>query len=318
MPAERGGVLVKSNLMVALAATAAISCSQPKSVPSDDFSALAGVDGKSDAFSANLKLVSSLDYGQTSAAAKYHNPPRYLAFKFGGHKGDKVSIDVRSKNGDAVAWLLDNRFTSLASNDDANASTLDAHIDVTLPGNTDPAIITYYIVVRDYWLSNATFTVSLKGSTPVNRSCAVDADCQRVRPDCCNHGAWTAVNKDSVQAFRDSLMCPASQICPTFVGLEDHSVAECNNQSHTCEAVKPADIVCGGFRLANTHFCPDGYQCRGSALLFDGPGQCVQSCGGIAGIQCRGIDEVCVDDPNDECDPTTGGADCGGLCSAAQ
>lgn len=36
-------------------------------------------------------------------------------------------------------------------------------------------------------------------------------------------------------------------------------------------------------------------------------------CGGIAGIECpKG--EVCADDPNDDCDPNNGGADCGGIC----
>ena len=38
-----------------------------------------------------------------------------------------------------------------------------------------------------------------------------------------------------------------------------------------------------------------------------------QFCGGFAGIQCpSGL--VCVDDPNDSCDPNAGGADCAGIC----
>ena len=38
-----------------------------------------------------------------------------------------------------------------------------------------------------------------------------------------------------------------------------------------------------------------------------------QFCGGFAAIPCpEGL--VCVDDPNDSCDPTQGGADCGGIC----
>ena len=36
-------------------------------------------------------------------------------------------------------------------------------------------------------------------------------------------------------------------------------------------------------------------------------------CGGIAGIPCPGAG-VCVDDPTDDCDPASGGADCGGVC----
>jgi hypothetical protein len=37
-------------------------------------------------------------------------------------------------------------------------------------------------------------------------------------------------------------------------------------------------------------------------------------CGGIAGIQCVGRDEYCVDNPYDNCNPAKGGADCGGIC----
>jgi hypothetical protein len=36
-------------------------------------------------------------------------------------------------------------------------------------------------------------------------------------------------------------------------------------------------------------------------------------CGGFANIQCPGVG-TCVDDPNDGCDPSAGGADCGGVC----
>jgi hypothetical protein len=36
-------------------------------------------------------------------------------------------------------------------------------------------------------------------------------------------------------------------------------------------------------------------------------------CGGIAGIPCPG-GFVCIDDPSDDCDPATGGADCSGIC----
>lgn len=39
-------------------------------------------------------------------------------------------------------------------------------------------------------------------------------------------------------------------------------------------------------------------------------------CGGIAGIPCPGAG-MCVDDPSDDCDPDTGGADCGGICECS-
>ncbi len=38
-----------------------------------------------------------------------------------------------------------------------------------------------------------------------------------------------------------------------------------------------------------------------------------QACGGIAGIQCP-HGKTCVDNPADDCDPKSGGADCPGIC----
>eukprot|EP01084_Bolivina_argentea_P183933 317333_1 len=37
-------------------------------------------------------------------------------------------------------------------------------------------------------------------------------------------------------------------------------------------------------------------------------------CGGIAAIPCGWTDYRCVDNPDDQCDPNNGGADCGGIC----
>ena len=45
-----------------------------------------------------------------------------------------------------------------------------------------------------------------------------------------------------------------------------------------------------------------------------GGGRGGQMCGGIAGIECPNPNQVCVDDPRDNCDPKTGGRDCSGLC----
>jgi hypothetical protein len=39
-----------------------------------------------------------------------------------------------------------------------------------------------------------------------------------------------------------------------------------------------------------------------------------QRCGGIQGLECSNPRQVCVDDPRDNCDPKTGGADCIGIC----
>ncbi|KAH7073298.1 hypothetical protein FB567DRAFT_597612 [Paraphoma chrysanthemicola] len=79
--------------------------------------------------------------------------------------------------------------------------------------------------------------------------------------------------------------------------------------------------VCGGGR-ANYLTCEEGYTCildpytPGCGHLCDGLGICVKEkmCGGFAGFPCEEKGQVCHDDPRDECDPKTGGADCGGLC----
>jgi hypothetical protein len=38
----------------------------------------------------------------------------------------------------------------------------------------------------------------------------------------------------------------------------------------------------------------------------------VEQCAGFAGFQCSAGE--CIDNPNDDCDPERGGADCGGIC----
>lgn len=79
--------------------------------------------------------------------------------------------------------------------------------------------------------------------------------------------------------------------------------------------------VCGGGR-ANYLTCDEGYVCitdpytPGCGPACDGLGICVRDklCGGFAGFDCEEKDQVCHDDPRDECDPKYGGSDCGGLC----
>src|SRR5258708_31891851 len=108
-----------------------VACAQQKAAVDDSFTSLDGVDQKSDAFSYRMKIVGSLDYGATSASVKYTSSPRYRAIKFAGNAHDKVDVWVRSTDGgDAVAWLLDNSFHVLASNDDADTTTFDSHISL--------------------------------------------------------------------------------------------------------------------------------------------------------------------------------------------
>jgi hypothetical protein len=263
----------------------------------------------------DTKIVGSLTFGQTSASTPYTKSPRYRAFKFAGNAGDEVDVWVRSNNGDPVTWVLDNDWHSIAKNDDASPSDTSSHMKVKLPAN---ASATHYIVVRDYSLAPMSFKVELKGGTADFVSgCNTDSDCVKVDKACCSNYGGIAVLGTKAGAYTASLACDPHPICPKFVTLPDYAAPECNQGTHKCELVKPADIKCGGFiNPAMQHQCPGGYNCThlGPGLNPDTGGKCVQLCGGIAGIQCHGANETCVDDPSDACDPAHGGADCGGSC----
>lgn len=109
----------------------------------------------------SMTVLGTLAYGQTTGAIYYHLPPKYRAFKFTGNKGDSINVAVRSEDGDPIAWVLDNAFNILAYNDDANATTSDALLTLTLPGNANSSINTYYIVFREYYLAECRFVVQL-------------------------------------------------------------------------------------------------------------------------------------------------------------
>ncbi len=71
-----------------------------------------------------------------------------------------------------------------------------------------------------------------------------------------------------------------------------------------------ANVDCGNGVLDAGEDCDDGNNVDGDGCNAD----CTyQFCGGIAEVPCPD-NFVCVDDPSDACDPTMGGADCGGFC----
>jgi hypothetical protein len=147
--------ICRSILLVAsLAAAGCVT----KEEPVESFDSLLDT-GKADA--APAWLLGSLSYGTSSGPVLYRTPPRFRGFSFEGAAGDAVVVDVRSRKGDAVAWVLDSQGNVLGSNDDASPRTLDARVEVTLAQSG-----THYIVFRDYWLRRNTFTVDLSG-TPV-------------------------------------------------------------------------------------------------------------------------------------------------------
>jgi hypothetical protein len=293
---------------------AASACGAAKTDAVEDLAGITiSADEKAD-LPNGVRLLGSIDPGQTKTAV-YYNPPRYRAFKLAGQPGDVVELDVRSTTGDALAWLLDDAGRTLAFNDDSNG-TLDAHIQATLPGNSNPDVVTYYVVFREYHHRRATFTVSLVKKRDLY-ACKVDSDCVKVRAGCCPHQGWTSVAAGAEDAYAATLGCAANPICPRIAERADWRTPLCNDAGR-CELVAADDIACGGHRI-NPHGCPAGYECRGDALAYDGTGKCYQTCGGFAGFQCgrdggSSAPDACVDVPNDGCDPAAGGADCPGFC----
>jgi hypothetical protein len=148
----------------------------------------------------------------------------------------------------------------------------------------------------------------------VSAGCAGDDDCIRIDKGCCRLGQYVAVAKSKAATYQAGLRCEAVS-CPLIVVADDHSVAQCNAQTRACELVLPGDIACNGL-TTNPHACPSGWRCKRHGSSADVPGRCLQLCGGIAGLQCSGSADRCIDDPDDDCDPARGGADCGGICVA--
>ena len=272
----------------------------------EDFSSLSRPG--QNAFSQQMQIVGSLDYGQTSAAISYKNPPRFRAFKFAGGQADRVIVDVRATNGgDAMAWVLDDSFNVVASNDDAAEGVYDSHIEVVLPAH---ASRTHYVVFRDYNYKAKRFTVELQGTSGIV-ACTRDSDCQKITAGCCNR-SWTAIANGMDDLYQASLECPEGLMCPLMMIQDTNDVAQCNSQTNACELVDPLAISCGGHRI-NMHECPEGYVCQGAYLPVDGPGTCRKPCAGLAGLACAD-GETCIDDPTDQCDAANGDADCGGVC----
>jgi hypothetical protein len=89
------------------------------------------------------------------------------------------------------------------------------------------------------------------------------------------------------------------------------AVHDCGPTTSPCAAV-----LCG----PGTHCEAHEVQCVRAPCPPVGtcvPDATVVRCGGFAGLPCPGNGK-CSDDPSDSCDPSAGGADCGGICQCVQ
>jgi len=95
--------------------------------------------------------------------------------------------------------------------------------------------------------------------------------------------------------------CPP--VCEIYC---EHGNVPDANGCPTCTCNPPPSSACATVLCAANAHCDRG-KCVVDAV----------TCGGIAGRPCPGSGK-CADDPTDTCDPTQGGADCGGVCSCVQ
>ncbi|KAK0664825.1 hypothetical protein DIS24_g163 [Lasiodiplodia hormozganensis] len=114
-------------------------------------------------------------------------------------------------------------------------------------------------------------------------------------------------------------------IVPPPIGPGSSPVASSGPPSATPTEPAPTTLQCGG--PAN-ETCPSGFTCvRDLDATAESPtggcgpacgelGVCIvpERCGGFAGFPCSEPGRTCVDDPDDGCDPLSGGADCMGIC----
>jgi hypothetical protein len=142
-----GGAAVVSLCLASLAA----GCSSSSSVAESSAAELRNLGSD--------EIVGSIALGAVSAPIVHPGTPRYRALRIDGKAGDVVDAWVRTADGDAMAFLLRADFKTLEANDDADASTKDAHITSTLDADG-----IYYIAFREHDFEPATFTVDLRGS----------------------------------------------------------------------------------------------------------------------------------------------------------
>ncbi len=105
--------------------------------------------------------VGSLHAGE-SITVLYTGTPRYRAYSFVAAAGDAIVATAQSTDGDAVLWLTNASFSTLAKNDDEGAGLPNARITRTLKNAG-----TYWLVISEAKRKSATLTVSLARTNPV-------------------------------------------------------------------------------------------------------------------------------------------------------
>jgi hypothetical protein len=182
----------------------------------------------------DIKLLGSIDYGQTSAPSRLSERPPYSGYAFNAKPGDKIEITVTG-TGELRAYLTTSDFKKLAGGS--------VHFVYTFDPDSAPG--TYYVLVTEAHHKAANFTVDLErpstvpSATPDYLSCSADSDCVAVdRAGCCHNGYKDAVNASQQEAYRAANACTTEHhMCPMFM-IVDKRVARCNTTLKRCEMVE--------------------------------------------------------------------------------
>jgi hypothetical protein len=150
-----------------------------------------------------------------------------------------------------------------------------------------------------------------KGNCWCDDACVDFGDCCPDAPEVC--GLQEPEPEGDACGGLLGLTCDDGEFCmyseDAMCGAADH-LGECAEVPEFCIEIFAPVCACDGNTYGNSCFA----HAAGTSVVHEG--ECESEpefCGGFAGIQCPD-GEVCVDDPDDDCDPEHGGADCGGIC----
>ena len=101
----------------------------------------------------DMKVLGTLDNGETSKPAQYSSTPKYRAFVFEGNGHEWVEVTVTGANGKAYVALADSSLTPIASGLGRVAVALPYH---------GPDTEAFYILVKNLTSQPAQLTVHLK------------------------------------------------------------------------------------------------------------------------------------------------------------
>jgi hypothetical protein len=199
-----------------LVLTLCAACTSGKPPIEDENVGVPTSDIKAD-LKSNTTFLGDVIYGQQLSVA-YNKKPRYRSVRFAATAGDIVDVWVRGVKPtpghaapDAMVWLYDYTGALVDMNDDADGTTLDAHVHATLP----PSNGFYYVYLRDYSLHTETFRVQVDGAPDPSTADAEAAynaaadhlDSFQIKPAALPPGAkaifdqWSALPSNGVTAY---------------------------------------------------------------------------------------------------------------------